>query len=110
MQKLISKIVAVGAVVCLPLVMQAATVSKPTNLKSLVAIIIDIIRTLTLLVFALTFLAVMWGVIKGWVIQGGDAEGVESGKKVVLVGVIALVIMSSIWGILELLDAGLFGA
>jgi hypothetical protein len=82
---------------------------KPTDLESLVAILVDLIGTLILLVFALTLLAFMWGIIRGWIIQGGEAEGIQSGKNVVVVGIIALVIMSSIWGILYMLQSGIFG-
>lgn len=84
-------------------------VSAPKDLKGLVGIITNIIGTVIILVFGLTFLAIMWGTIKGWVINGESGEGVESGKKFVTVGIIALVVMSSLWGILHILQASFFG-
>jgi len=93
----------------LPLQSFAANVAAPTSFAGLVNVVTNIIGMLVVFIFSLTFLAFMWGVIKGWIINGGDTEGVESGKKVVLVGVIALVIMSSVWGILYLLKNSLFG-
>jgi hypothetical protein len=87
----------------------AVTVETPTDFKSLVALITGILQTLVIFVFALTFLAFMWGVIKGLVIGGDSAEGVESGKKVVTTGIIVLVIMSAVWGILSLLQSSIFG-
>ncbi len=87
-----------------------AQIAEPKNFKSLVNLFIGIIDQLIILVFALTFLAFMWGIIKGWIIHGGDAEGVESGKKVVFVGIIVLVIMVSVWGILNLLKSSIFGS
>lgn len=93
----------------MPFLTYGATVSAPKDFKGLVATITSIIGTLVLLIFALTFLVFMWGVIKGWVINGGDSDGVETGKNVVLTSIIALVVMSSIWGILRLLQMSLFG-
>ncbi len=87
----------------------AVNVTAPTDFKSLVALITGIIKTLVIFVFALTFLAFMWGVIKGWVIGSDNAEGVESGKKVVTTGIIVLVVMSAIWGVLALLQSSIFG-
>jgi len=87
----------------------AGAVTAPRDFRGLVGIITDIISTLIILIFALTFLVFMWGVIKSWIIGGGDTEGVESGKKVVVTGIIALVVMSSIWGILYLLQTSFFG-
>ncbi len=98
-----------GIVSVLPSVVLGAPVAQPTNFKTLVELITNIIGTLILLIFALTFIAFMWGVIKGWIIKGGDTEGVDSGKQVVVTGIIALVIMSSIWGILSILKSSLFG-
>lgn len=97
-----------SSVAVFPLLVYGA-VTPPTNFKGLVGIIANLIGTLILLVFSLTFIVFMWGIIKAWIIQGGDTEGVESGKKIVLTGVIVLVIMTSIWGILQLLKSGLFG-
>lgn len=87
----------------------AFAASAPRDFKGLVTIFTDIISMLIVLVFALTFLVFMWGVVKGWIIHGGDAEGIQQGKNVVIVGIIALVVMSAIWGILKMLQAGLFG-
>lgn len=94
----------------LPFDVLAVAVVPPTDFKSLVKFFTGIIETLIVLVFAFTFLAFMWGVIKGWVIQGGSDEGVESGKKVVFASVIAFVIMISVWGIVRLLQSSLFGS
>ncbi len=83
--------------------------NAPTDFKSLVAIFTNLIGTLVVLVFALTFIAFLWGVVKGWIINGGSAEGVESGKNVVVVGVIVFAILVSVWGILYMLKSSIFG-
>ena len=94
----------------IPACASAATIAPPRDLKGFVSLISDLIALLIVFVFALTFLTVVWGVIKGWVVGGGDTEGVEQGKKVIFAGIIGLVIMSSIWGILYLLRASFFGS
>ena len=83
--------------------------SAPHNFKGLVGIFSDLIQSLILLVFALTFIVFMWGIIKGWVIKGGEGEGVEDGKKVLFAGIVALVVMSSVWGIVYILQTSIFG-
>lgn len=91
-----------------PFLVHGANVSAPRDFKGLVALITNIMGNLVLLIFALTFLAFLWGVVKGWIINGGDTDGVESGKNVVMTSIIALVVMSSIWGILHLLQMSFF--
>ncbi len=93
----------------LPRLIYAAEAVKPKTFSDLVGVFVDLIGMLIILVFALTFIAVVWGVIKGWIIHGTEADGVQEGKNVVVVGVVALVIMVSIWGILRLLQNSIFG-
>ncbi len=97
----------ISLITLLPAMAIAAT--APTDFKSFVGLIVDILATLVVLVFALTFLAFIWGVTKGWIVEGGSAEGVKSGKNVVVVGIITLAIMVSIWGILAILKSSFFG-
>jgi hypothetical protein len=108
MKKVIARTAALGLTL-VPTLALGATVGAPSDFKGLVDILLGIMQTLVLLVFGLTFLTIIWSVVKGWIIHGGDAEGVESGKNVVLVGIIALVVMTSIWGILYLLKSSIFG-
>lgn len=80
----------------------------PTDFKSFVALISNLIGVLVIVVFALTLIAFIWGIIKGWIVNGGDAEGIQNGKDVLIVSIIALTIMISIWGILAMLQSSLF--
>ncbi len=82
---------------------------QPGNFREFVGILLDIINVLVVFVFALSFLAILWGVTSAWIIGGGNEIEIARGKKIVLVGVIVLVIMTGIWGILELLRYSLFG-
>jgi hypothetical protein len=92
----------------LPMVTMAA--QAPTDFASFVSLINGIINILIPLIFTLTFIVLMWGVIKSWILNGGDASEIEKGKKIVVVGIIALVVMSGIWGIIALLRYTFFGA
>lgn len=87
----------------------AAAAAAPTDLKSFLAILSNIINILIPIIFAITFFTIAWGVLKAWVMGGATSEDLDRGKKIALVGVIVLVIMSSIWGILNLLKGSLFG-
>jgi hypothetical protein len=87
----------------------AAAASAPTDLKSFLGILTNLINILIPFIFALTFLTIAWGVLRAWVMGDATSEDLDKGKKIALVGVIALVIMSAIWGILNLLKGSLFG-
>lgn len=87
----------------------AFAATAPTDFKSLVNLIIDFIELLIVLIFALTFVVFMWGIIKEWIIGGSDEEGVKNGKNLVMAGIIAFVVMSSVWGIVYLFQSSLFG-
>ncbi len=78
------------------------------NFSDLVNAFIGIIMLLIPLIFALTMLLIVWRVIDAWIINGGDESKVEEGKNTILVGILALVVMSGIWGILRILQNSLF--
>jgi hypothetical protein len=81
--------------------------SRPTNFAELVLLFIDMIELAIPLLFSITLLYITWKVIDAWIIHG-DGSQVEEGKNTVIVGVIALVVMSGIWGILAILQSSLF--
>lgn len=83
--------------------------AQPADFKGFVNIILDINQTLVVVIFALTMIVLLWSITKTWILGVGNAEEVEKGKKVVTIGIIVLVIMSGIWGILEILQSGIFG-
>ena|SRR3989344_2098834 len=58
------------------------------------------------LVFSLALLFFFWGVAK-YIWSAGDAK--EEGKKIMVWGVIALFVMSSIWGIINFLKTDIGG-
>lgn len=78
------------------------------NFADLVNVFIGFIALLVPLIFALTLLVIIWKVIDAWVIHGGEESKIEDGKQTIYVGIIALVVMSGIWGILAILGDSLF--
>ena len=79
------------------------------NFADLSAYFIDLLAMFVPIIIALTIVVLSWGIIKAWVINGGDETSVEEGKKIALIGVVALVFMFGIWGILELLQSSIPG-
>ena len=69
--------------------------------------IIDFISLLIPIIFALTVLVLSWGIIKAWVIGGGDESSVAEGKQIAIAGVVALVVMIGVWGIVAVLRTSL---
>lgn len=90
------------------LVVFPGIVAAQATFKSFVNGLLQIINALIPAVFALTFLVLIWGIVKAWILNAGDTNEIEQGKRLAVIGVIALVIMASIWGILALLRRSLF--
>ena len=57
--------------------------------------------------FALALLFFLWGLAK-YIFAAGNEEAKESGKRIMIWGIIALFIMASVWGIVAFLQ-DLFG-
>lgn len=79
----------------------------PQNFSDVVAGLLDIISLIIPLIFTITLLVIIWKVIDAWILNAGDETKVREGKQVALIGVIALVIMSGVWGIVALLRSSL---
>jgi hypothetical protein len=59
-------------------------------------------------IFALAFLAFIWGMFKTFILGGSDEEKQEEGKKLMMYSVVGFVLMVSIWGIVNFVS-GSFG-
>lgn len=79
------------------------------NFGDLVNKFIELIMLLVPLVFGLTLLVLIWGIINAWIINGGDEGKIAEGRQIAFAAVIALVVMTGVWGILRILQASLFG-
>ena len=84
------------------------TFGDSATFADLIKEFIELISMVVPILFALVIVFLSWGIIKAWVINGGDEAAVEEGKKIALVGVIALVFMFGIWGILAMLQTSIF--
>ena len=83
--------------------------ARAQTFADLVGTFTSILNSFIPLIFGITFLVIVYGVIQAWVVNGGDPEKIKSGRNIALAGVIGLVVMSSVWGIVALLRDGLFG-
>jgi hypothetical protein len=81
----------------------------PTTYIGLVGIIVDIIGLLVIALFAFSFVYFIWKMVDCWVLNAGEPTKREDGKKYALSAVIALVVMVSVWGIVAMLRASVFG-
>ncbi len=78
------------------------------NFNDLVNLFIGFISLIIPLLFGITFLYIAWSIIDAWIIHGDDPSSIDKGKNVAVTGVIALVVMSGVWGILKILQNSLF--
>ena len=77
------------------------------NIEGFVDSIGELINTLIPIVFALALLFFLWGLAR-YIFAAGNEEAKESGKRIMIWGIIALFIMASVWGIVAFLQ-DLFG-
>jgi len=90
----------------MPFFAHAAT---PRNFKEVVDFILGYVQLVIPLLFALTFIVIIWGVVNAWLIQGGNTEKIQEGRMIAMYGVIGLVVMMGLWGIIALVRTSLFG-
>lgn len=82
--------------------------STPSTLAELVAFFLGIINSLIPLLFGVVFLVIVWKLIDAWILHADDATSREEGQTIAITGVVVMVIMVSVWGILNLLKNSLF--
>ncbi len=105
MKKLIASC-ALG-VAFLPAFAFAQTVGEGlTNVQTIVNKIGDIVELLIPIVFAIALLVFFWGLVK-FILSAGDEDAKETGKRIMIWGIIALFVMSAVWGLVRLLASTL---
>jgi hypothetical protein len=87
--------------------MSATDPNVPSNLNFawLVGETIDIIAVLVALVFATTFVVLLWKIVQGFIINGADAYEMKEVKTNILAAVIMLIVMVAVWGIVALVQS-----
>lgn len=63
--------------------------------------------TLVPLVFALSFFMFLWGMFTYFFLSKASEEGRDNGKQLMIWGVVAFVMMVSIWGLVNVVAQGL---
>lgn len=95
---------AVGGAIMLPLVASAQNLGPIATFVSQLG---GIIQLLIPIAFAAALLFFFWGVVK-YIMAGGNEEAQADGKRIMIWGIIALFVMSSVWGLIAVLG-GLVG-
>ena len=89
----------------LPMVSHGA---QPKNFGELVGMFLSLIGLLIPVLFGLSLIVFLWGIIKAWILGGGDETSVTKGKQIALAGIIGLVVMAGVWGIVALIRSSFF--
>jgi len=84
-------------------------ISSMTFAELVEDILIDIIEALIPLIIVVIFVVLIWKLIDMFIMNPGDQQALTNGKRTVVIAVVALVVVLSIWGILALLTASVFG-
>lgn len=72
--------------------------------KSLVDSIVGALNTVIVpVIFALAFLAFIWGVLNNFILHPGDEKRRMTGRQFILWGLLGMVLLFSIWGVVNLL-------
>lgn len=97
----LKSIVATSAVFALPLITLAGQTTGNDGIKHLISTAGGIIQALIPIVIGLGVLVFLWGVLK-YVLNSSDA-GKAEGRTFMLWGIIALFVMVSVWGLVNIL-------
>lgn len=79
------------------------------DIQSLIQYLLGIIDQLVVLVVGLGLLVFLWGLAR-FIMQAGDKDAVKEGKNLMFWGIIALFVMTSVWGIVNILENSFFGS
>jgi hypothetical protein len=82
--------------------------AQPQNFAEVVGWAANFAALLIPFIIALTFLYIIWGLAKHWVIDGGSEESAQTGRMVLITGVIGLTVMVGIWGLVSLVRSAIF--
>ena len=83
------------------------TLAVAYDFASLVAMFIDMIKTLVPLIVGLTLLYFMWGIFQ--LVRSNSEDSRKEAIGVITYGVVSLFVMISIWGLVSILTSTFFG-
>jgi fumarate reductase subunit D len=81
----------------------------PQTFRDIANIIVGLVSSVIPLIVALALLAFFYGLFR-YLWHAGDQKAYEQGRSIMLWGVIALFVMICVYGIVQLIQATLFGA
>lgn len=90
----------------LPLVVAAQANPRLGNVNDIAGGLGDIVTSLVPIAFTAAVLFFFWGLAL-YISAAGDESAQEKGKNIMLWGVIALFVMSSVWGLVVFIRTGL---
>ena len=70
--------------------------------------LVGLINVIIPLLASLALLAFFWGLVK-YIYATSDTKGHEDGKELIIWGLVAMFVLFSVWGIINLFKQGLFG-
>lgn len=73
------------------------------NLEDTVGTVDSLLRSVIPIIMVLAILYFFWGLVK-YIQAAGDAGKASEGKSIMIYGIIALFVMSAIWGLVGLLS------
>lgn len=85
----------------LSVLVPSLTYAQPEDFKGLVMIIINILQSIVPLLMAVALLVFVWG-LASYILQSGDPRAIETGRKRMIYGIIALFVVVGLWGIVSL--------
>ncbi|MBU1292966.1 pilin [Patescibacteria group bacterium] len=92
----------IGAAFALPLFAFAQV--NASNVGTLGSSVVNLINSVLVpVVFAIAFIVFIWGVFQYFILGGHDEEKRETGKSLMLWGIIGFFIMVSVWGLVNIL-------
>lgn len=81
----------------------------PSTFKELTEVFIGLIDLVVVLIFALAFIIMAYKLLSAWVLYADNEQKREEGKNMAITSVLVMFVMLSIWGILRILQNGIFG-
>ena len=86
----------------------AGSITTPKDFKGFVALLIGLIQLVIPLIGVISLWIFFWGLAR-FIRNSGDEKAIAEGKDLMLWGVIALFVMVSVYGILNILYGSIFG-
>jgi hypothetical protein len=77
------------------------------NFKWLLCKFTEVIDVVIGVIFALALVVIIWQIINIWIIHGGDSAYRKEGPKILVFAFATLVVMSALWGIVNLLRSSI---